>query len=161
MCLYLSCLWHTIDTNGFLFCFLFIANQCCDTSLFAGLAFMDRLPLWGLLIPMRLVELPSKFSSWVFLWWGFFLFGWFLGRWEGLRLKSVAFVCRLPIQLVIVQLCPLAVSDMNTIVTCLAERNLYMSCFQCLVNIYGHLQWLSITSNELLEGHLFTTSKFL
>lgn len=65
----------------------------------------------------------------------FCLFVWVVGRWEGLRLKSVAFV-----QLVIVQLCPLAVSVMNTIVTCLAERNLSMSCFQCLVNIYDHFQ---------------------
>lgn len=136
--------------------------QCCDVSIFAGLAFMDRLPLWGLLLPMRLVELPSKFSSWVFFVVGFFwLVGWVLGRSEGLRLKSRAFVCRLPVQLVIIQLCLLAVSVMNTIVTCLAERNLSMSCFQCLVNIYGHLQWLSLTSNELLEGHLFITSKFL
>lgn len=87
------------------------------------------------------------------------MFVWVLGRWEGL--KSVAFVHRLPVQLVIVQLCPLVISVMNTIVTCLAERNLSMSCFQCLVIIYGHFQRLTITSNELLEGHLFTTSKFL
>lgn len=40
--------------------------QCYTISPFAGLAFMDRLLLWGVLLPVRLVELPSKFSSWVF-----------------------------------------------------------------------------------------------
>jgi len=53
---------------------------------------------------------------------GAFLFGWFWGKWEGLRLKFIAFVHGLLVQWVIVQLCPLTVSVMNTIVTCLAER---------------------------------------
>lgn len=52
-----------------------------------------------------------------------------------MRLKSVAFVCRLPVHLVIVQVCLLSVSVMNTTVTRLAERILSMSCFQYLVNI--------------------------